>query len=94
MGMETKIFEVIMLLCFGAAWPFSVWKSFKSRTAKGKSLIFLLALVVGYISGMINNVINGANYVLFFYALNLLLVSADVALYFRNRRIDAAGGRG
>ncbi|MDR0197591.1 MAG: hypothetical protein LBI36_05160 [Oscillospiraceae bacterium] len=87
-----KIFEVIMLLCFGAAWPFSVYKSYRSRTAKGKSLIFLLALVAGYISGIINNVINGANYVLFFYALNLLLVSADTALYFRNRRLDGAAG--
>jgi hypothetical protein len=90
--MLTEIFEVIMLLCFGAAWPVSVWKSFKARTAKGKSLVFLLALVVGYISGMINNVINGANFVLFFYALNLLLVAAEVALYFRNSRIDAKAG--
>jgi uncharacterized membrane protein len=86
--METSIFEVIMLLCFGAAWPFSVIKSYKARTAKGKSLIFLLALIVGYISGIINNIINGANYVLFFYALNLLLVAADLGLYFRNKHLD------
>jgi uncharacterized membrane protein len=77
-----------MLLCFGAAWPFSVIKSFKARTAKGKSLIFLLALIVGYISGITNNIINGANYVLFFYALNLVLVGADLGLYFRNKRLD------
>ncbi|MDR0221118.1 MAG: hypothetical protein LBI54_06930 [Lachnospiraceae bacterium] len=89
--MEKTVFEVIMLLCFGAAWPFSVYKSYKGRTAKGKSLIFLLALIVGYISGIVNNLINGANYVLAFYALNLVLVSADLALYFRNKRLDAAG---
>ncbi|MDR0222361.1 MAG: hypothetical protein LBI38_02345 [Oscillospiraceae bacterium] len=88
--MEKNIFEVIMLLCFGAAWPFSVYKSFRARTAKGKSIIFLAALTAGYVSGIINNVINGVNYVLFFYALNLLLVSADAALYFRNRRLDKA----
>jgi hypothetical protein len=88
--MEKTVFEVIMLLCFGAAWPFSVYKSYKARTAKGKSLIFLLALIVGYISGIINNLINGANYVLAFYALNLVLVSADLALYFRNKRLDIA----
>jgi hypothetical protein len=86
--METKIFEVIMLLCFGAAWPFSVLNSYQARTAKGKSFVFLLALIVGYISGMINDVIHGPNYVLFFYALNLVLVLADLALYFRNRRLD------
>jgi hypothetical protein len=86
--METKIFEVIMLLCFGAAWPFSVYRSYKARTAHGKSLVFLLALIVGYISGIINDVIHGAGYVLFFYSLNLLLVSADLALFFRNKRLD------
>jgi hypothetical protein len=83
-----NIFEVIMLLCFGAAWPFSVYKSYHARTAKGKSLVFLIALIAGYISGIINNVIKGTNYVLFFYLLNLLMVSADLALYFRNKRLD------
>ena len=89
--MEIKIFEVIMLLCFGVAWPFSVYRSYKARTAKGKSLVFLLALLIGYVSGMINKVINGADYVLFFYALNFVLVAADTALYFRNRRLDKSG---
>jgi uncharacterized membrane protein len=88
-----NIFEVIMLLCFGAAWPFSVYKSYRAGTAKGKSLIFLLALIIGYVSGIVNNVIKGANYVLFFYALNLLLVSADMVLYFRNKRLDASKTR-
>jgi hypothetical protein len=88
--MGTKIFEIIMLLCFGAAWPFSVYKSYRAKTAKGKSLVFLLALIIGYVSGIVNNIINGADYVLVFYALNLLLVSADADLYFRNKGMDLA----
>ena len=29
-----KILETIMLICFGAAWPFSIVKSWKARIAK------------------------------------------------------------
>ena len=32
-------------------------------------------------------------YVLFFYVLNLLMVTVDLCLYFRNRRLDREAGR-
>ena len=32
-----ELLEIIMLICFGASWPISVAKSYKARTAKGKS---------------------------------------------------------
>ena len=31
-------FETVMIICFGLSWPFSVYKSWKSRTTKGKTL--------------------------------------------------------
>ena len=31
-----QVFEVIMLCCFGASWPFNIARSIRSRTAKGK----------------------------------------------------------
>ena len=83
-----KIFEIIMLLCFGAAWPFSIVKSYKSKTTAGKSLFFLIVLFMGYISGIINKFINGYDYVVIFYFLNLVMVGTDIGLYFRNRIID------
>ncbi|MCK9478688.1 MAG: hypothetical protein M0R40_04200 [Firmicutes bacterium] len=83
-----KVFEVIMLLCFGLAWPFSIVKSYRSKTSEGKSLFFLMILVLGYISGIINKFVNTFDYVVFFYTFNLILVSADVVLYFRNSKID------
>ncbi|HHU78401.1 MAG TPA: hypothetical protein GXZ29_05915 [Clostridiales bacterium] len=83
-----KIFEVIMLLCFGLAWPFSIAKSYKSRTAKGKSLFFLIVLLLGYISGIINKLVNTADYVIVFYTINLVLVATDICLYIRNSRLD------
>jgi hypothetical protein len=44
-----SIFEMIMLVCFGAAWPFSIIKSYKSRDNNGKSVVFLFIVVIGYI---------------------------------------------
>lgn len=87
--MQTKIFEVFMLLCFGAAWPASIYKSYTARSAKGKSILFLAIILVGYFNGIINKLINSPDYVMFLYILNCIMVSTDIMLYFRNRRLDA-----
>jgi hypothetical protein len=84
----TKIFEIIMLLCFGFAWPLSIAKSWKAGTNKGKSLFFLLVLLLGYVAGIINKIINHVDYVMFFYILNFLMVGTDVLIYFRNAKLD------
>ena len=82
------IFEVGMLLCFAAAWPFNIHKSYVSRTAKGKSIGFEAVVEIGYIFGMINNWIEGMDYVMAFYVFDFCLVATDMALWFRNRRLD------
>jgi hypothetical protein len=84
----TKIFEIIMLLCFGAAWPASIAKSYTSKTTKGKSLLFLSLLLIGYVAGMINKIINGIDYVLYFYILNFIMVGTDILLYMRNSMLE------
>ena len=43
-------FEIIMLVCFGMAWPFSIHKSYTTRQVGSKSLLFLVALLIGYIA--------------------------------------------
>ena len=47
-----EILEIVMILCFGASWPFNVAKSYRARTAKGKSLLFLILIEVGYVAGI------------------------------------------
>lgn len=92
----SEILEVIMILCFGASWPFNVYKSVKTRTAKGRSLLFLVLIIVGYIAGIVSKFMSDAYmasistkwYVLFFYFLNLFMVSVDLVLYFRNSMLD------
>lgn len=82
-----QIFEVIMLICFGLSWPISVYKSITTKSTKGKSVVFLFAIIIGYISGIIGKVINGNfTYVLILYLINLLVVTVDLVLYFINKR--------
>ena len=84
-----QIFEAIMVICFGLSWPLSVYKSWKSKTTKGKSLFFELFILLGYVSGIIGKIVtHNITYVFIFYIINLVMVSVDVCLYFRNARLD------
>lgn len=81
------IFESIMLLCFGISWPVSVYKSIRSRSTKGKSAVFIIAVILGYISGIIGKIVNGEfSYVMVLYCFNLAVVSVDLGLFFVNNR--------
>jgi hypothetical protein len=82
-----SIFEAIMLLCFGAAWPFSIYKSYKSRSIKGKSLLFLLIVFTGYISGVLHKFFYNFDNVIYLYILNMVMVGIDITLYLRNRKL-------
>jgi lipopolysaccharide export LptBFGC system permease protein LptF len=85
------VFESIMLICFGLSWPISVYKSATSHSTKGKSVVFTIAIMVGYIAGIIGKIVGGnLNYVLALYVINLAFVSVDFALYFSNKRREHA----
>ena len=91
-----EILEIIMVVSFGASWPFNVIKSFKARTAKGKSPLFLILILFGYVAGIASKFCNAqymANfaskwYVLVFYILNFIMVATDLILYIRNCALD------
>ena len=92
----SEIFEIIMVLCFGASWPMNIMRSYRARTAKGKSVLFLVLISIGYVAGIISKFTSEsymANfsskwYVLVFYCLNLIMVCIDMCLYFRNTMLD------
>ena len=84
------IFEFLMLCCFGASWPFAIAKSWRSRSTKGKSLMFMLLIEVGYVFGIVHKVINSFNWVTWVYVVLFFVVAVDVTLYFRNRRLERA----
>ena len=85
-----EILEILMIVCFGFSWPMNVVKSYRARTTKGKSLGFLMMIIIGYICGIASKIIGGSYkwYVMFFYVLNLFMVSLDVGMYVRNYRLD------
>lgn len=84
------LLEVGMLLCFAASWPFNIRKSYTSRTAVGRSIAFEIIIEMGYFCGVARKIaIDDIDYVLAFYFLDICLVAVDMALFFRNRRLDA-----
>ena len=93
-----KILETVMLVCFGAAWPLAIYKSWKTRTAKGKSICFLFVILIGYVAGIWKVVLmNGKTSLLLLpYLLNFVMVSVEILFYFRNSALDreaeSAGG--
>ena len=82
-----SIFEALMLICFGASWPVAVLKTYKTKNVKGKSRLFLFLIILGYISGIVNKILNSMDIVFWLYILNLLLVGTDftLCLLYRNR---------
>ena len=50
--MVAKILETTMLVLFGISWPFNLMKSIRTRSTKGKSLLFLVLIDLGYIAGI------------------------------------------
>ncbi len=85
-----SIFEALMIFAFGCAWPTSIYKSLKSKSTKGKSLPFLIIIWTGYVSGVLHKLVYSMDIVIIFYILNLIMVSVDAALYFRNRKLEKA----
>ena len=84
-----EILEATMIILFGISWPLSVYKSFKTKTAKGKSILFLSFILVGYLMGILGKILSHKiTWVFIFYCINLLMVSIDFTLYFINMKRD------
>lgn len=100
--METiaSIMETLMVICFGISWPLNIIKAWKSRTAQGTSILFYSFIFIGYIFALVGKFVlihlNAPNpwyetvhwYVMFFYILNILMVSTGIFIYIRNKILD------
>ncbi len=94
MQLFADILEALMIVGFGISWPISVYKAFKSKTAKGMSLLFLLFIEAGYISGVTSKLISPSFdwstrwWVFVFYCFNLTMVTTNIILFFINKKRD------
>ena len=85
-----SIFEALMLIGFGLAWPFNICKSIKSKTAAGKSFSFMITIEIAYLCGIAHKVFYSFDAVIWLYILNFLMVITDLFLMCRNRKFDKA----
>jgi len=90
--MVVQILEVIMYVMFGCSWPFNIAKSIKTKSTKGKSLLFLILIDTGYVASMAAKIVGydaakwSTNWWVFmFITLNFIMVSTDLILYFINK---------
>lgn len=92
--MLAEIFETVMILCFGVSWPLSIVRSYRSRSTKGKSLLFMCFIALGYVAGIASKILfkvycdKDFTLAFWFYFPNIIMVSTDIALYFRNKRYE------
>lgn len=96
-----QLCEIGMLVAFGCSWPFNIGKSWRSRTARGKSVVFEFIVLFGYLVGLAGKLIAWHRsgvwaYSIWFYFADIAMVAIDIVLYFRNTALDrrAAAGNG
>ena len=84
-----SLLESIMIICFGLSWPLSIRRSLTSKSTKGKSLMFMLFILIGYFCGLASKFMTQTyNLAFYFYFPNIIMVATDVILYFRNKNYE------
>ena len=84
-----SLFETLMIICFGLSWPLTIVRSVRSRSTKGKSLLFMCFIAFGYVCGIVSKCLTQTyNLAFWFYFPNITMVCTDIALYFRNRSLE------
>lgn len=81
-----NICEALMVCAFGISWPINAYKSFKSKSAEGKSLLFSVIILIGYFFGITGKIVTDQiNYVFIFYLINVAFVCLDLTLSINNK---------
>ena len=100
-----SIMETMMVILFGISWPINIIKAWKSKTAKGTSVMFYFFIWLGYIFALVGKfaLIHEHQpapwyetvhwYVMFFYFLNIIMVSIGILIYFRNSYLDSKAAK-
>jgi hypothetical protein len=87
-------FEIGMMVCFGASWPFSVHKTWKTKIGTGKSFVFMWLVIIGYLSGIIHKIVYNYDLVIWLYVFNAIMVGTDLVLsYYFVRTSEAREAR-
>lgn len=80
-----------MLIAFGLSWPISILKSYRLKFVGGKSMLFLILILIGYIAGTLEKVLEAYDtgqplkITIWLYIINGILVCVDLGLFLRYR---------
>lgn len=97
-----NLLEAVMIFCWGLSWPISIHKSYTSRTTKGKSIVFEIFILIGYICGIIRKSLQikmglSMDWIFIlgfvFYIINMTAVIIDMCLWVRNYRLDNSSAK-
>ena len=94
--MSGRIFEAVMMVCFGVSWPLSILRTYRVKNPAGKSIAFLWLIIAGYLSGIVSKIVGGnVDWVIGLYALNAIMVGIDLTLvyFYRARNLAAEKSR-
>lgn len=80
---DFSIWEILFLACFAVSWPISITKSLRTHVVIGKSPLFMMIIILGYIFGIIHKFTHNPDFVTALYFFNATLVSFDLFLYFK-----------
>jgi|GEM_PF-227868 len=58
---DISFFEAVMLICFGLAWPLNIIKSLRTKSTQGKSVLFLIVILIGYVAGITHKLLYSRN---------------------------------
>lgn len=103
MEIAAQALEILMLVCFGLSWPISVYKTWTSKTAVGKSTFFNIFIIIGYIGGIISKFLKMNGYMekatpaeagvfifaIVMYFINMAMVSTNLFLIYYYRAKEA-----
>ena len=80
-------YEALMLIAFGVSWPMAIVKTYRAKNPAGKSLVFSVLVILGYLAGIMHKLTVNLDWVIWLYILNAVMVAIDLALvlYYRCR---------
>lgn len=85
--MLAEVLEFGMLFAFGFSWPFAIARTYRAKRVDGKSPVFMMIVLVGYLLGIAAHLVEGTKlWLCWVYLLDMALVSTDLALYFHYSR--------
>ena len=103
MVIAAEALEILMLVCFGLSWPISVYKTWTSKTAVGKSTFSNIFIIIGYVGGIISKFLKMEDHMsdatpsaagififaLVMYFINMAMVSTNLFLIYYYRAKEA-----